>query len=165
MKVEIQHEKYGNVLYEEGFWLGRKSVSINGAPLQKIARNQFQMTDENGEIVTVMTKGNYIYGSSLYINGEKIVTTPTIKWYEYILPILTFVFTLIWSNIPQCVLIFPIVGGAIGGGVSAIILMAGMFVSRLMKTTPLKLIITITFCALTILALYLIGLLVLQIML
>lgn len=28
MKVEIQHEKYGNVLYEEGFWLGRKSVSI-----------------------------------------------------------------------------------------------------------------------------------------
>lgn len=51
----VQHERYGAILYEEGFWLGRKSLTINGVPLQKLAKKQFQLPD--GGIATL--KGNF----------------------------------------------------------------------------------------------------------
>ena len=36
MNEKIQNEKYGEILYDENFWTGRKSLSVNGVPLNRI---------------------------------------------------------------------------------------------------------------------------------
>ena len=38
MNVTINHAEFGDIVYEESFWTGKKSVSINGAPLEKISK-------------------------------------------------------------------------------------------------------------------------------
>ena len=40
MKKSIIHPSYGEIVYEEGIWSGKKSISINGTPLQKVKKNR-----------------------------------------------------------------------------------------------------------------------------
>ena len=42
------------------------------------------------------------------------------KWYEYILALIIPIFVLTWGNSVYLCSIFPIVGGAIGGAISAL---------------------------------------------
>ncbi|MCI6357331.1 MAG: hypothetical protein MR766_01685 [Erysipelotrichaceae bacterium] len=64
--------------------------------------------------------GNFVKGSTLTINGDSYKISENLKWYEYVLAILPFVFILIWGNVPALVQILPVIGGAIGGVVSAL---------------------------------------------
>ena len=41
MKSVVQHEKYGNIIYEENFWTGKKTITIDGTRLEKASKTEF----------------------------------------------------------------------------------------------------------------------------
>ncbi len=38
MKQVVQNEKLGEIVYEESFWTGKKTVSVNGSQLEKFLK-------------------------------------------------------------------------------------------------------------------------------
>ena len=159
MKTVLQHEKYGVITYEEGFWTGKKNISINGVALNKVRKNVYQTS--NGE--TVYLSGDYLRGAKMSIGEDTVALTPAIKWYEILLGVLPVVLVLIWGNSEALVSIFPVVGGAIGAFVSALFGVVNICVIKGLKSVPLKIIISIVFLALAFLACGLIGFLIILI--
>ena len=149
----IQHEKYGHISYEESFWTGRKALTINGTRLAKIDKTRFSYT-ENGENVTVALKGNVMIGVTATINGETIVLSPKPEWYVFTLSILMFVFVLVWGNSPALRSIFPLIGGALGGLISALFATTNVLVAANIKKPILKVLVGIGFFAATLVACY-----------
>ena len=145
MKQTIQHETYGEILYEESFWLGKKSLSIGGVQLEKISKKDFKLQD--GSFATI--NGGFLQGATLTLNGETIRLTPKIKWYEIVLCVLPFLLTLIWGNVPALCAIVPLVGGAIGGAIGAIFGVAGLYGMKSVKPIWLKIIIALASLAVT----------------
>lgn len=141
MKETIQHEKYGEIVYDENFWTGRKSLSMGGVPLTKISKKDFQT--ESGSIGTV--KGSFLFGASLYIEGETIRLTPTVQWYEIVLAILPFILIMVWGNTVALCKIVPVVGGALGGGLSGLFSILSLFTMRSVKPIWAKILIGIAF--------------------
>ncbi len=139
MKQTIQHERYGEILYSENFWTGRKSLSFNGVPLTRISRKEFQ-TENDG---TGTIKGSFLTGAYLSINGENIQLTPKIKWYEIVLCLLPFILIMVWGNSVALCKIVPVVGGAIGGGLSALLSFTGLFFMRSVKPVWAKILIAL----------------------
>ena len=79
MNVTINHAEFGDIVYEESFWTGKKSVSINGTPLEKISKKQFRLQDGG----TVTVSGNFLQGACLNLNGETIRLTPNRRCVQY----------------------------------------------------------------------------------
>lgn len=65
------------------------------------------------------------------------------RWYEYILYFLPFVLILIWENSVELCSIVPVVGGAIGGGVSALVSLVALVLSKKSSNILYKLLIGI----------------------
>ncbi len=125
MQVVVQHPILGAIVYEENYWTGKKKIAINGAFLTQSGRNTFLL--QNGtETTQVMIKGNFLMGSKLFWNGEAIALVPATKWYEYALCLFAILFNILWGNSVALCSIVPIVGGAIGGGVSGLIAGLGL---------------------------------------
>lgn len=161
MKTVLQNEKYGEIVYEESAWSGKKSISINGVILQKKDKTTFEyVTDE--EIETVIVKGNSMSGAKLSIGGQTIQVIAPPKWYEVALSVLIFAFILVWGNVPQLCLIFPLVGGAIGGFISGMFAVLNFMIMRKLEKPYFKILIFIAFMAATILVCYLIALLIIS---
>lgn len=89
--------------------------------------------------------GNFVKGSTLTINGDSYKISENLKWYEYVLAILPFVFILIWGNVPALVQILPVIGGAIGGVVSALMGLLSAVVMKETKSIALKILYGIAF--------------------
>ena len=117
MKTTIVKD-FGELTYEESFWTGKKKLSLNGKVLEKIDKNTFQYVDMEGKIKNVFLTGNFISGVKVNIEGQYLQLTSSATWYEYALAIAGFIIVLIWGNSPELCSIIPIVGGAIGGGIS-----------------------------------------------
>lgn len=137
MKQALQHEKYGEIVYEENFWTGKKSIAINGVSLTKVTKKEYQMSD--GTTVTIT--GNFLQGASLIIDSEIIRLTPKWKWYEMILFVLPFALIMVWGNVVELCKIVPVVGGAIGGAISGLTSFIGLFLMRSVKPWWLKVLI------------------------
>lgn len=76
MRSVISDEKFGQIVYEESAWTGRKSIYVNGKPLSKIAKNTYFLSD--GEMRTnFVVQGNYLKGSKLLIEGRGNSGYPT----------------------------------------------------------------------------------------
>ena len=129
MRKVLPSKKYGDITYDENFWIGRKTVSIGGKPLKKLDKKTFETDD--GKRVSV--KGNYLYGVKMTIGEDEYQVTPTIKWYEVLLMILPFLLDIIWGNNIALCLIVPIVGGAIGGAISGLMSMVSLLFMRKFK--------------------------------
>ncbi len=41
MRVVVQHESLGEIIYEESFWTGKKKLFIGGEELAKISKKNF----------------------------------------------------------------------------------------------------------------------------
>lgn len=150
MKRIIQHENLGEIIYEENAFTGNKTLYVGGVPLEKVSKKEFRLQD--GSIATV--NGGYIQGASLFINGETIELMPKIKWYEIVLCVLPFVLIMIWGNSTALVNIVPVVGGAIGGAVSAVVCFLEFL---LVKPLWLKAVIAVVGLAVTFLICWGIG--------
>ena len=124
MKKIVQHPIYGEIIYNENFWTGKKKIAVNGVKAHPISKKEY-LVNEKRALLT----GNFLTGSTLHIEGEAIQLSPKIKWYEIILAIFPFLFLMIWGNSASLCAIFPVVGGALGGalgGVGAIVSMCFM---------------------------------------
>lgn len=137
MKQVIDHPTYGQIVYEESFWTGKKAISVNGEML--IPQTKTSFLTKEGEKVTV--KGNYLMGVKLTIGTDTVQAVPSIKWYEIVLTVLTVVFALTWGNSKELYKIVPMVGGALGGFLSALIAMCGLIFMKRSNKIWLKLVI------------------------
>ncbi len=115
MKKIIKHS-YGEIIYNESFWTGKKEILINGKKLKKIDKTVFEYIDEERQISQVYLTGNFLSGAEITLDSQTIRITEPTKWYEYILTALIFIVVIIWGNSSVLCSIIPIVGGAIGGG-------------------------------------------------
>lgn len=115
MKKTIIDEKYGLIVYDESFWTGKKKLSVGGEIAKKVSKKAF---DVGGKIAVI--KGSYLFGLTITIDGDVITVTPKPTWYETALMLLPIIFMLFWGNVEDLVLIFPVVGGAIGGVIGAL---------------------------------------------
>ena len=115
MKEVIIHPTYGEIVYDESFWTGKKIITVNGATAPAMSRKEFIIDGKRAII-----KGSYYTGIKMHIDGEVIVLSPTPKWYELILALIPVLFSITWGNVTALCAIFPVVGGALGGGLSAL---------------------------------------------
>ena len=157
MKEIVQHPIYGEIIYNENFWTGKKKITVNGVDAQPISKKEYMVNDKRAHLT-----GNFLTGSTLHIAGEAIRLSPKMKWYETMLAIIPFLFLMIWSNSASLCAIFPVVGGALGGALGGV----GAIVSiHLMKNKkPLvKVLIGIIVAASTILIAFILALTLLSI--
>lgn len=138
MKEIVQHEKIGQIVYEESFWTGKKEVSINGKKLSMQKKNTFLWNcDGQSKIVTV--KGSFVTGTKLILDGEEAQLTASPKWYEIVCSVMIFAFIMVWGNSIALCKIVPIVGGAIGGGISGAMAFLNLIMMRMQDKIGLKL--------------------------
>ena len=119
MKNTIQHPVYGQILYEESIWTGKKVITVNGTALQKVSKDTYVLTIA-GESVYAVLKGSLLSGACLTIRDEAIWLVAKPAWYDWLLSVLPFVVMIIWGNSPQLCSIIPVVGGAIGGAIGGV---------------------------------------------
>ena len=141
MKTQINHATLGTITYEESFWTGKKSLSLNGKPLLKQGKRIFVNTaDETSKFYTV--SGNFIKGVTLLVDGMTIDIIPKSKWYESALSIMIFVLVLAWGNSPVLCSILPVVGGAIGGAIAGSLAMTNLVWIKRQKSIIAKILIS-----------------------
>lgn len=145
MKQIIQHEKLGEIVYQESFWTGKKTIEMNGNTLEKISKTTYKTA--NGDHVEL--KGNFFKGATLVIGEDSVRVTPPIKWYEIVLSILPFILIMVWGNSVALCKLVPVIGGAIGGGISALLCCANIIIIKRIDKIWLKIIISIAMLAAT----------------
>lgn len=145
MQNTVQSESYGEIVYDENFWTGKKQITFNGEALEKVSRKEFRTS--NGE--PVLVKGSFLTGVKLAVGNELITVMPTVKWYEVVLAVIPFIFIMIWGNSVALCRIIPVVGGAIGGAISGALSALSLFFMRSVKPLWLKLLIGAIFIAAT----------------
>ena len=138
MKSSVNHAKYGLIEYEEGFWTGKKILTINGVRLTKQKKNVFILDGADGAL-TFKLSGNMLTGAFATIDGEVIQLIAPLKWYEIVLTVFIPVFVIVWGNSLMLCSIFPMIGGAIGGAISGIAACVNLTLMKKISSTPLKL--------------------------
>lgn len=111
-KAIINDETYGKIKYEEDFWAGKRSMSINGNYLSQVKKNVFEYKSANG-IENVKIVGDYFFGVNAVIGSKRILLF-RMHWYEFLMALLIVVFTTVWGNLPFLYNILPIVNGLLG---------------------------------------------------
>ena len=120
------------VIYEESFWTGKKTITIDGKVLTRLNRKQFVYEDQ-----TYTIKGSFLTGAKL-VGTTEIEVLPKLQKWEYIL-----------SCLP---LIMIFIGGMIGALFGCIFSVSTITVMR-SKTHPvLKVLVSLLFAVLAFLA-------------
>ncbi len=138
MTSAVNHASYGQIVYNENIWTGKKDIVINGVKLVQTKKNTFVY--QNGETKTdVVIQGNFMSGAKLVIGEETIVVGKAPTWYEVACSIAIFAVILVWGNSAYLCSIFPVIGGAIGGGVSGLMAVLNLQAMKSAKTIAAKL--------------------------
>lgn len=160
MKCVIQHERLGEITYEESFWTGKKTLYVNGQALTKTARNVFQTSE--GE--TIKLTGSFFTGIKANIGTEAVQLIAACKWYEYVLSVLPFILIMVWGNSVALCSIIPVAGGAIGGLIGGVFFALNMLFCRKTNNIFLKILICIVTTGICFLICYGIALAILSIL-
>ncbi len=153
MKEIVLHPVYGEIVYNEDFWSGKKTLTVNGVPAQTISKKAYMIGDKQATL-----KGTFFMGVSLCIEDETIQVSPKPKWYEFVLSVLSFLFLVIWGNNPALCAIFPVVGGGIGGGLGGLSFALSLLFMKKQKTLLHKLLVGIGIIAITIFIAFILAL-------
>ena len=140
MRVSVHHVGYGQIEYDENFWTGKRELTVNGQKLLKKKKNVYQLNAENG-VLECRIKGSFLMGATLCVDQDVIQLSEPCKWYEIFCSVLIFSFILVWGNIPSLCKIIPLVGGALGGGISGMTACMNLFLMRGTKKAGFKLLI------------------------
>lgn len=116
--------------------VGEKSIFVNGNFAKRLSKKDF-IVDGKSAIL----KGNFLTGATLQIESETIVLCEKPKIYEFILALLPLIFILTWGNSPTLCLIFPVIGGAIGGALGALAFITSLILMKNTKSPLYKIII------------------------
>ena len=150
MKYAVKHPTFGEIIYEEGFWSGKKRLFVRGRALERTGKNAFLLPTEEGAIDIVLN-GNTVTGVSFALGGERYSIVPKPTWYELLCSISIFVLILIWGNSKTLCSIFPVVGGAIGGAISGLMAMTCLVTMKLFSKPLQKLLVWLLALAATVL--------------
>ena len=161
MKKAILTEKYGEIVYEESYWTGKRKVNVGGKEFKKINKKTF-VGEINGERIGVAISGNYISGVFIDINGEKFRVTESAKWYDYLIAFIWLIPYFVWANSPVLCAILPIVGGGLGGAVAGVFLATGLLLIKSNKNIAAKIGISFAFFAATILVNFLLAVVIIK---
>ena len=153
MKEFVQHPIYGEIVYNESFWTGKKSLMINGVAAQPVSKKEF--TAEGKKVVII---GSSLMGLKLQIDNDIVEVSSKPKWYEIVLSVLPLIFLLTWGNSADLCSIFPVVGGAIGGALGAIGSTISLLLMKKSKSLLPKLLIGIGAFVVTILIAFVLAL-------
>lgn len=147
MNVTINNSQTKNkdLVYEEGFWTGKRSIKYNGVDLVKIKRNIYEYNDEKN-IEQFEIKGNQLIGVTIKMFGSCVEVLRKLTWYEIVMAIMVAI---------PCIL-FGAIGGAFGGGIGSI----NLYVIRQIDKWWMKLIISALFTAISVLLSYIFAFLV-----
>ena len=145
MKTVVQNEKYGEFVVDENVWTGKIKVFLNGKEMAKVDKTRYLIEEKKYIDFT----GNSIKGLYMTVDNQTTQVTAPAKWYEIALSVLIFVVILIWGNSLTLCSIVPVVGGAIGGGLSAMLAVVNLFVMRGIKNVALKLLAFVGIFAVT----------------
>ena len=157
MKTKITHDVYGEIVYDENFWSGKKQISIDGKVLTKSKRNIYVYKDLNTSL-TAVVKGNALFGVKMTINNSaEIAMIEPPKWYETVIAICILCIGLVLGNL-QFVVIVPVVGGAIGGAVSGAMAILTLSIIKPIPKIAVKIGIGIALFALTFLFCHILAL-------
>lgn len=159
MKEVIQHPVYGEIIYNESIWSGKKTLTVNGICAQKVSKKEFLIDGKKA-----LVNGNELTGVHLYIDGETVELLPKPKWYEVVLAILPFMFLMVWGNNVALCSIFPVVGGAIGGGLGGLALVLSLLFMKKSKSVASKLAVGISTFIITIVVAYILAIALILIM-
>lgn len=144
MKKSFEVPSLGTVVVKESIWTGRFTVLVNGVEAKRMSKTAF-LYESGASTYDINITGNFVKGSTMTINGDSYKISENIKWYEYVLALLPFVFILIWGNVPALCQILPVVGGALGGLVSALMGILSAIVMKETKSIALKILYGIAF--------------------
>jgi hypothetical protein len=161
MKKAILTEKYGEIVYEESYWTGKRKVNVGGTEFKKINKKTF-VGEIDGERIGVAISGNYISGVFIDINGEKFRVTESAKWYDYLIAFIWLIPYFVWANSPVLCAILPIVGGGLGGAVAGVFLATGLLLIKSNKNIAAKIGISFAFFAATILVNFLLAVVIIK---
>jgi|GEM_PF-496271 len=166
MKKTIVIAGLGRVTYEESFWTGKNKVYVNDVLATKLDKKTFEcQPDSNSkETTTINLQGNFLMGVTLNINNASYRVIEKLKWYEILIALLTFVFSLVWGNSIALVAIFPIAGGAIGGGIAGICALSGLVICKSLPKAWQKVLVLLGFFVLSVLLGYLAAEIILSLM-
>jgi hypothetical protein len=142
MKYVVMHDVYGEIRLEEGFWTSKKLVSINGVALKQIGKMRrgqctYEYETEEGT-KQVTAKGAFTTGIQLTIDGETIQMDKGAAWYEFAACALMWIVMLVWGIVPNLYAIWPVLGGALGGALHAILALTAMLGMKSTKNIALK---------------------------
>lgn len=129
MRKSVVHPVYGEIVYEENVWSGKKNITINATPLRQIKKNTYRLPWGATE-VPVVVKGSFLTGVDLQVQQERITVIQKTTWYDWLLSMLPFALMIVWGNNVQLCSIIPVVGGAIGGALGGI----GIIITRLLSS-------------------------------
>ena len=77
MRAVVYHEVWGEIVYEESEWSGKKSITVGGQRLEKIKRGLYYFPEHQDIFVQVI--GNYFWGGSdIHKNRENRYNS---NWY------------------------------------------------------------------------------------
>lgn len=113
MRVE-KTENGREYIYEENFWTGKTTLTIDGKTAIKSSRKKFVDPSDDQ---TIHVRGTFLTGVSLLKNQEAVVLVKN-KWYETLLIFL-----------PIITIIFGVLNGAVGGALSAVFACVGFVVN------------------------------------
>ncbi len=153
MKEFVQHPIYGEIVYNENFWTGKKTLTINGVCAQPVSKKEF--TAEGRKFVII---GNSLMGVKIHIDNDIVEVSSKPKWYEIVFAVLPLIFLLTWGNSVALCSIFPVVGGAIGGALGAIGSMTSLLLMKKSKSLLTKLLIGIGAFVATVLIAFILAL-------
>lgn len=158
MKLQLSHDTYGELVYDENFWTGKRRITVGGKELTKSKRNTYVYKDLNTSI-TVVLKGSLLFGLTAKINdeAEQVLALPP-KWYEFVIVACIFSIGIILGNFPVH-LAFPVVGGAVGGGISGVMAVLALLLMKPVKKVNLKILIGIGVLALNFFVCHVVALL------
>lgn len=147
MKAIINNENTKNktLIYQEGFWTGKRTISYDGTPLTKVKRNIYEYKkDEVAENFEI--KGNQLVGVTINMFGNNVEVSRKLTWYEIVLSVLVFL---------PCILF-----GAVGGAVGGVLGFTNVMVIRSINKIWGKIIVSIEFIAISLLLSYVLAVLV-----
>lgn len=142
MRQEITHEILGKIVYEENSLSGAKTIYINDVLLQKVSKSTYKGIID-GEEQLVYVSGSVFTGLILRVNDINVQVVPKTMWYEYVMFLIPFVLIMIWSNVVALFEIIPVIGGAIGGGISGLFGVVGLFIAKKTNNVLYKLLIAL----------------------
>ena len=142
MKASILTEKYGEIVYEENYWTGKKTVTVGGVQLKKVNKKTFA-GEIHGEQVIALIEGSFLSGAIIDVNGDKFRLTDSAKWYDYVLTFAWAAIYIVWSVSDTLNMIFPVVGGALGGAVAGLGAATTLFIIKPMKNIAAKIAVSL----------------------